>query len=65
MSHFRHAFENREFPIYGVPGRDTRSMDNDPFDMPAIHIYKIWGGRIHEIEAIGIVTDYMSPTGWE
>lgn len=65
MSHFRHAFETQEFPIYGVPGQDTRVMDNDPFDMPAIHIYKVWGGQIHEIEAIGIVTDYMSPTGWE
>jgi hypothetical protein len=33
--------------------------------MPAIHIYKIWGGKIHEIEAIGIVVPYMSQTGWE
>lgn len=65
LSHFRHAFENDEFPLFGLPGQETRVMDNDPFDMPAIHIYKIWGGRIHEIEAIGIVTDYMSPTGWE
>jgi hypothetical protein len=34
-------------------------------DMPAIHIFKIWGGRIDKIEAIGIVTDFTSPTGWE
>jgi len=23
------------------------------FDMPAMHIFKIWGGQIHEIEAAG------------
>lgn len=65
LSHFRHAFETDEFPIFGVPGQDRRVMDFEPFDMPAIHIFKIWGGQIHEIEALGIVTDYMSPTGWE
>ena len=65
LSHFRHAFEKREFRVYGVPGQTTRTMNNQPFDLPAIHIYKIWGGKIHEIEAIGIVIPYMSPTGWE
>ncbi len=65
LSHFRHSFEVREYPLFNLPGQPTRVMDNNPFDMPAIHIYKIWGGQIHEIEAIGIVTPYMSPTGWE
>jgi hypothetical protein len=35
------------------------------FDMPALHIYKIWGGQIHEMEAIGLFAPYNSPTGWE
>lgn len=65
LSHFRHAFETKEYRTFGIPGQETSVLDYDPFDMPAIHIYKIWGGMIHEIEAIGIVTDYMSPTGWE
>lgn len=65
FSHFRHAFEKNEFPIFGIPGQTSRQMDNQPFDMPAIHIYKIWGGTIHEIEAIGITAPFMSPTGWE
>jgi len=65
LSHFRHAFEKREFQVFGIPGQTTRTMNNQPFDLPAIHIYKIWGGKIHEIEAIGIVVPYMSPTGWE
>jgi hypothetical protein len=33
--------------------------------MPAMHVFKIWGGQIHEIEAIGISPPYKSPTGWE
>jgi len=28
--------------------------------MPAIHVYKVWGGAIHEIEALGIVMPYQS-----
>ena len=35
------------------------------FDMPALHIFKIWGGPIHEIEAVGVTVPYNSPTGWE
>ena len=35
------------------------------FDMPALHIFKIWGGQIHEIEAVGVTGEYNSPTGWE
>ena len=33
--------------------------------MPAMHIFKIWGGQLHEIEANGISVPYNSPTGWE
>ena len=33
--------------------------------MPAAHIFKIWGGQIHEIEAVGVVEPYNSPTGWK
>jgi hypothetical protein len=32
--------------------------------MPALHIFKIWGGQIHEIEAAGVTVPYNSPTGW-
>jgi hypothetical protein len=39
--------------------------NQQPFDMPAAHIFKIWGGQIHEIEAVGLVAPYSSPTGWE
>ena len=66
FSHFRHPMTKKEFPVYGIPGQTVRKMDTQkPFDMPAAHIFKIWGGQIHEIEAVGSVEPYGSPTGWE
>ncbi len=66
FSHFRHPMTQKKFKITGNPNRTEADMTNQqPFDMPAMHIYKIWGGQMHEIEAIGIVAPYNSPTGWE
>jgi hypothetical protein len=66
FSHFRHPMTQKKFKIVGNPDRAESDMSNQkPFDMPAMHIYKIWGGQIHEIEAIGIVAPFNSPTGWE
>ncbi|WP_336981909.1 hypothetical protein [Altererythrobacter fulvus] len=65
MSHFHHDFTKQDFALIGVPGVPVRHMEFKPFDMPAIHIYKVWGGKIHEIEAVGLTTTYNSPTGWE
>jgi hypothetical protein len=66
FSHFRHPMDQKVFKIVGVPGREVSDMSNQrAFDMPALHIFKIWGGQIHEIEAVGITVDYNSPTGWE
>jgi hypothetical protein len=66
LSHFRHPMTQKVFKIHGVPGQETRDMSSQrTFDMPAVHIYKIWGGQIHEIEAIGFVAPLNSPTGWE
>jgi hypothetical protein len=66
FSHFRHSMKKKVFRIYGVPGMEERRMDNQrPFDMPAAHIFKVWGGQIHEIEAVGLLAPYNSPTGWE
>ena len=36
-----------------------------PFDLPAVHIFKIRDGKIHEIEAMGFLIPYNSKTGWE
>lgn len=65
FSHFHHAFTQHEFKLYDNPSRDVVKMDYKPFDLPAMHIYKIWGGEIHEIEAMGFTAPYNSPTGWE
>lgn len=66
FSHFRHSMEQKVFKILNTPGREESDMSNQrAFDLPAIHIFKIWGGQIHEIEAIGISVPYNSPTGWE
>lgn len=65
LSHFHHSMKQKELRTIGVPGEEIRKMDFQPFDLPAMHIYKIWGGQIHEIEAIGILAPYNSPTGWE
>ncbi|MDR1644437.1 MAG: hypothetical protein LBS05_01230 [Tannerellaceae bacterium] len=65
FSHFRHGMAKREFPIYNMPGVTSRQVQLPPFDLPAAHVYKISKGEIHEIEALGFLTGYMAPSGWE
>lgn len=66
LSHFHHSMKNRSIKIVGVPGIETNDMSNTkPFDLPAAHIYKVRGGTIHEIEAMGFVMPYGSKSGWE
>jgi len=64
LSHFHHSMKNHVFPIKGVPGVTQREVNNPPFDLPAAHIFKISGGRIHQIEAMGFLAPYNSPSGW-
>jgi hypothetical protein len=65
FSHFHHAMTEKEYKILNDPSREVVKMDFKPFDLPAMHIYKIWGGQIHEIEAMGFSAPYNSATGWE
>jgi len=65
FSHFHHQMAQKDFKILNDPSRETTHMDFAPFDLPAMHIFKIWGGQIHEIEAMGFSAPYNSPTGWE
>ncbi|MDR1500619.1 MAG: hypothetical protein LBI58_06520 [Tannerellaceae bacterium] len=65
FSHFRHGMAKKVFPIYNMPGITEREVDMAPFDLPAAHIYKISGGEIHEIEALGFLAPYMAGSGWE
>ena len=65
LSQFRQPMKEKKLKIVGVPGVETVDMNFKPFDLPAAHIYKIRGGKIHEIEAMGFTLPYNSPTGWE
>ena len=65
LSHFRHAMDKTEWPTFGVPGVPFRKIDYKPFDLPAVHIFKIYGGQIHEIEALGFIAPYKAATGWD
>lgn len=65
FSHFRHPMTEKNYRILNNPQRDSSPASFDPFDLPALHIYKIWGGQIHEIEAMGFMTTFNAPTGWE
>jgi hypothetical protein len=70
FSHFRHPFDNLPYEVTHTDGstseRNKENMRFDPFDMPAAHIFKIGAdGLVHEIEAVGFVAPYNSPTGWE
>jgi hypothetical protein len=70
FSHFRHPFDNLPYQVTNTDGstseRNRENMPFEPFDMPAAHIFKIGAdGLVHEIEAVGFVAPYDSPTGWE
>lgn len=65
LSQFRHPMEEKFVKIVGVPGVDHVDMNFKPFDLPAAHIFKVSGGKIHEIEAMGFTMPYNSKTGWE
>ena len=56
----------KTFRILNNPNREEADMTNQrAFDMPALHVYKIWGGQIHEIEAVGWTAPYKSPRFFE
>jgi hypothetical protein len=65
LSHFRHPMEQSYVEIVGVPDVKRVELPFKPFDLPAAHVYKVYGGKMHEIEAMGFAAPYNSKTGWE
>ncbi len=65
LSQFRQPMKEKTVKIVGVPNVDHVDLNIKPFDLPAAHIFKIRGGKIHEIEAMGFTMPYNSKTGWE
>lgn len=62
---FFHRGKVRSMKIVGVPGVDTLPISFGPINMEACAVFKIRGGKIHEIEAMGFLLPYGSETGWE
>ncbi len=64
-SMFRHPMEKRTIEILNKDGSiSERPMNFNPFDLEAAHIFKIYGGKIHEIEAMGFTLPLYSKNGW-
>jgi hypothetical protein len=66
LSHFRQSMNRGPQLMIAADGSHVMWEEKrDPYDLPAAHVFKITGGQIHEVEAIGIFVPYGSPTGWE
>jgi hypothetical protein len=67
FSHFHHGMAKKyvEVKLPGFPDIDHIDLNFGPFDLPAAHVWKISGGKIHEIEAMGFAAPYNAPTGRE
>jgi len=48
LSHFRQPMKEKSKKIVGVPGVTVRPLPYKPFDLRAAHIFKVYGGQIHE-----------------
>ena len=66
LSMFRHPMDNVPYEITLADGTTTMHTPAfAPFDLPAAHNFQIGPDRqVHEIEAMGFVAPYASPTGW-
>src|SRR6185503_375661 len=66
LSHFRQSMTLGPQLLTAADGSQVMWAEKrDPYDLPAAHILKITGGKIHEVEGLGIFIPYNSPTGWE
>jgi hypothetical protein len=66
LSHFRQSMSRGPHRMIAADGSQVMWEERrDPYDLPAAHIFKVTGGEIHEVEAIGIFVPYGSSTGWE
>jgi lysophospholipase L1-like esterase len=67
LSHFRHPMDGGPWEVTTIDGKtEMHEVSFAPFDLPAAHVFKIGAdGLVHEIEAMGFMAPYDSPTGWE
>jgi hypothetical protein len=65
LTMFRHPMTEKFVTILNPDGTTTqRPWNFNPFDLEAVHIFKISGGKIHEIEAMGFTLPLYSKNGW-
>jgi hypothetical protein len=65
LTMFRHPMEQKSITVIKKDGTTAEQpMNFSPFDLEAAHIFKIWGGKIHEIEAMGFTLPLYSKNGW-
>ena len=62
---FVHNAVVRSVKLTGVPGFQSQAKEFPPFTLLAGELFKIRGGKIHEIEAFGTSMPNGIPTGWE
>ena len=65
LTMFRQPMEPKSVTILNKDGTTTeRPMNFNAFDLEAAHIFKIRGGKLHEIEAMGFTLPLNSKNGW-
>jgi hypothetical protein len=65
LTMFRHPMTEKSVTIINKDGTTREQpMNFNPFDLAAAHIFKISGGKIHEIEAMGFTLPLYSKNGW-
>jgi hypothetical protein len=65
LTMFRQPMEQKTITILKPDGTTSeRPMNFNPFDLEAAHIFKIYGAKIHEIEAMGYTLPLYSKNGW-
>jgi len=62
---FQHRGAVHTIKILGVPGVDTVPMNGGTSNLQAGEIFKIRGGKIHEIEAMGASLPYGTKSPWD
>jgi hypothetical protein len=62
---FQHRGAVHDIQIKGVPGVDVIHMNGGTSNMQMGEIFKIRGGKIHEIETVGTSLPYGTKSGWE
>lgn len=65
LTMFRQPMEPKSVTVLNKDGSTTeRPMNFNAFDLEAAHVFKISGGKLHEIEAMGFTLPLYSKNGW-